>query len=196
MRIFGCERWRVRSSKCNERVLWLPCKNTTGNLSAAVLLTNLHGKQNGHWLRCELPRTLTKPYVVSGQAKTYCPPSEVGFDSWFTVYKAAWCGLLQLSCSEKTGTQRTKHPDLASSIPGPRLACSRFASPCPSSSANSPARNGTMAVHRLQHSGSSQNTQRPSMLTASLRDPARVSTPKMSSSITKTTLRSVAVHLV
>jgi hypothetical protein len=105
------------------------------------------------------------------------------------------CGLLQLSCSKKTGTQRTKHPDLASTIPGPRLACSRFVSPCPSSSANSPARNGKMAVHRLQHSGSSQNTQRPSMLTASLRDPARVSTPKMSSSITKTTLRSVAVIL-
>jgi hypothetical protein len=72
--------------------LWLPCKNTAGNLSAAVLLTNLHGKQNGHRLRSGLPRTLTKPYVVSGQAKTYCPPSEVGFDSWFAVYKAAWCG--------------------------------------------------------------------------------------------------------
>jgi hypothetical protein len=53
------------------------------------LLTNLHGKQNGHRLRSDLPRTLTKPYVVSGRAKTYCPPSEVGFDSWVVVYKAA-----------------------------------------------------------------------------------------------------------
>jgi hypothetical protein len=186
-----------RSSKCNERVLWLPCKNTMILAISRPQYCSLICTASKMGIGCVagLPRTLTKPYVVSGQAKTYCPPSEVGVDSWFAVYKAAWCGLLPLSCSKKTGTQRTKHPDLASSIPGPRLACSRFVSPCPSSSANSLARNGTMAVHRLQHSASSQNTQRPSMLTASLRDPARVSTPKMSSSITKTMLRSVAVIL-